>query len=181
MVDIDPLASEPCWSHFGPYPLHYPRRLHHTNISTSPPIPPLENRVVATTVFILKMIGYDFFFFWARSCCSVVQRSCSWVMRPLPFPRGWGCYLILKRCVVLWYQLTANHAQITSQTFNCNTSMLKSPNWLWKICNLFKLYSLLTQNSRYNWAVCILKTFEIGCIKMTWISRVFYFLRSAVL
>lgn len=104
---------------------------------------------------------YSFYFeddwiwllFWAWSCCSVVQSSCSWVMRPLPFPWGWGCYLILKRCVVSWYQLTANHAQITFQTFSCNTSMLKSPNWLWKICNLFKLYSLLTQNSQYNRAV----------------------------
>lgn len=117
-------------------------------------------------------------FFSSLSCCSVVHSSCSWVMRPLPFPGGWGCYLILKRCVVSWYQLTANHAQITSQTFNCNTSMLKSPNWLGKICNLFKLYSLLTRNSQYNWAVCILKTFEIGCIKMAWIYRVFYFFKK---
>ena len=104
-------------------------------------------------------------FFRACSCCSVVQSSCSWAMRPLPFPRGWGCYLIPKRCVASWYQLTANHAQITFQTFHCNTSTLKSPNWLWKICNPFKLHSLLTQNSQYHGAVYILKTFENGCTK----------------
>lgn len=165
MVDIDPLAYEPCWSHFGPYSLHYPWRLHHTSISTSPPILPLENRVVATTVFILKMIGYDYFFVPAHVAQLSKVVAVEWCARSLS-PGGWGCYLILKRCVVSWYQLTANHAQITFQTFNCNTSMLKSPNWLWKICKLFKLYSLLTQNSQCNRAVGILKTFENGCIKM---------------
>lgn len=120
-------------------------------------------------------------FFLVCSCCSVVQSSCSQVMRPLPFPWGWGCYLIPKRCIASWDQLTANHAQITFQTFNCNTSMLKSQNWLWKICNLFKWHSPLTQNSQYNRAVCILKTFENGCLKMALIYRIFYFLKSATL